>query len=319
MEIGLAVGSEEEQKIKAMEQRRAQDMSGPLAPQKPGMVEQMGTKIKDKAMNDATNKVSNYAMDAAKPYAQSAMNAINPMASAGSGAVAGQAAANVAASTTPSLMGMGGASLGAAPLATTGAAAGGGALMAGIGTAMPYVGAAMLADKALGLGIMDSIGLANGGQIGPLNSQYYAQGGMPEDYNYKRPRYSPSQGVDEASLRAMQDAEAIEEQQIREAYERLFMGAEGGYGGPGYSAGGPISAQGTMSEEQARALMNNQPEPMPQPPMRRPNPYDQAMENENYDPLADSYVSSESLSPPGFSEEMAKYMQAIGQPFGGRQ
>ena len=247
MEIGLAVGSEEEQKIKAMEQRRAQDMSGPLAPQKPGMVEQMGTKIKDKAMNDATNKVSNYAMDAAKPYAQSAMNAINPMASAGSGAVAGQAAANVAASTTPSLMGMGGASLGAAPLATTGAAAGGGALMAGIGTAMPYVGAAMLADKALGLGIMDSIGLANGGQIGPLNSQYYAEG--------------------------------------------------------------------TMSEEQARALMNNQPEPMPQPPRRRP------VAEELFDEIKaeQNYVSSESLSPPGFSEEMAKYMQAIGQPFGGRQ
>ena len=90
-----------------------------------------------------------------------------------------------------------------------------------------------------------------------------------------------------------------------------------GYTARGYSTGGPISynAQGTMSEEQARALMNNQPEPMPQPPRRRP------MAEELFDEIKaeQNYVSSESLSPPGFSEELAKYMQSIGQPFGGRQ
>ena len=75
------------------------------------------------------------------------------------------------------------------------------------------------------------------------------------------------------------------------------------------------SARGGMSEEQARALMNNQPEPMPQPPRRRP------VAEELFDEIKaeQNYVSSESLSPPGFSEELAKYMQSIGQPFGGRQ
>ena len=132
--------------------------------------------------------------------------------------------------------------------AVLGPMAGGGGAALGV----PHVAAALAADELLGLGIRKKVvGFDEGGQVGPLNAQYYAQG--------------------------------------------------------------------TMTEEQARALMNNQPKPMPQPPRRRPNPYDQAMASKGYDPMADRYVSSESLSPPGFSEEMAKYMQAIGQPFGGRQ
>jgi hypothetical protein len=68
--------------------------------------------------------------------------------------------------------------------------------MAAIGTAMPYVGAGLLAGKALGL-------FNQGGQVGPLSAQY--------------------------------------------------------------------AAEGTMTEEQAMALMNNQPEPMAIPmPMARP-------------------------------------------------
>ena len=102
------------------------------------------------------------------------------------------------------------------------------------------VGAALLADKMLGLGITDSF-FSSGGQVGPLSPQY--------------------------------------------------------------------KAQGTMTEEQARALMNNQPEPTPMPMMRpdprelmaeikqemampqpisRPasiNPYDAAMNYEGYDPI----------------------------------
>ena len=82
-------------------------------------------------------------------------------------------------SSTPALMGMGGAQLGAG--AATGAAGAGaaGAGMAALGTAVPYIGAAMLADQALGLGIMDSF-FSDGGQVGPLSPQYKSQGGMTE-------------------------------------------------------------------------------------------------------------------------------------------
>jgi hypothetical protein len=58
--------------------------------------------------------------------------------------------------------------------ATTGGEAllGSGA-MTGIGTAMPYVGAGLLAGKALGL-------FNEGGMVGPLSAQYAAQGMMTE-------------------------------------------------------------------------------------------------------------------------------------------
>ena len=72
----------------------------------------------------------------------------------------------------------------------------GGGGMAAIGTAMPYVGAGLMAGKMLGL-------FNQGGMVGPLSAMYKAEGGM--------------------------------------------------------------------TEEQAMALMNNQPEPMPIP-MMRPNP-----------------------------------------------
>jgi len=69
-------------------------------------------------------------------------------------------AANAAKlASTPATMGMAGPSLGAA-------GAGG---MAAIGTAMPYVGAGLLAGKALGL-------FNQGGQVGPLSTQYHADG-----------------------------------------------------------------------------------------------------------------------------------------------
>ncbi|MDA8747931.1 hypothetical protein N9M66_06960, partial [Litoreibacter sp.] len=71
-------------------------------------------------------------------------------------------AANAAKlASTPATMGMAGPSLGAA----TGAGAG----MAAIGTAVPYIGAGLLAGKALGL-------FNEGGQVGPLSTQYHAEG-----------------------------------------------------------------------------------------------------------------------------------------------
>jgi hypothetical protein len=246
--------------------KRAQLMAGqvtggqtqPSAPlsSNPSLGQEMGSMVKQRAMNTALNKGQEGIMSAFTPAAPISAGATN--------------AAALAAN--PATMGMGGAEVALAGQAlapsVAGGAAGAGAMTA-LGTAMPYVGAGILAGKALGF-------FNEGGTVGPLSPQYNAEGGMPEGYNYQRPRYSPSQGIDESSLRAMQDAEAIEEQQIREAYERLFMGAVSLEGG-GFSAGGPISAQykaeggNTMSREEAMALMNNQPEPM------RENPYDRLL------------------------------------------
>lgn len=201
----------------------------------------------------------------------------------------------------------------------SGATAGGEAMlgssaMAGLGTAMPYVGAGLMAGKALGL-------FNAGGQVGPLSAQYIAQGGMPEGYNYKRARYSPSQGIDEANLRAMQQAKEIKDYiEEQDFYESLDAGIMGG--GGGYSAGGPISAQykaeggltedqkmlqnimntrqprqdysdlgsarkkvNQMSRKQAIALMNNQPEPTPMPMARPEDLYDEII-MEQIGPLA---------------------------------
>jgi hypothetical protein len=243
MELALSP-EEEKMRTQAQQLQSVQPAQfGPLAPREKGIGEQMGDKVKNEAMNEGMN----LGKEAAQPYMQAAKNAINPMGSAGAGAVAGQAATNAALASTPATMGMAGAELGA--LASTGAGAGaagaaGAGTMAALGTAMPYVGAALLADQALGLGITDKLGkmfFSNGGEVGPLSPQY--------------------------------------------------------------------NAQGTMSREQAMALMNNQPEPMPMPMMRpdprelmteikqemvmpqprpRPesiNPYDAAMNYEGYDPI----------------------------------
>jgi hypothetical protein len=239
MEMMLASpgGKSEEEMMRLQAKQAAVAQHAPLAQREKGMGEQIGDMAKDEAMSQGKEM----AMQSAKPYMQAAKNAINPMGSAGAGAVAGQAATNAALASTPATMGMAGAELGA--LASTGAGAGAGlatgagagAGMAALGTAVPYIGAAMLAGKAFGL-------FNEGGRVGPL-AQYKAEGGD------------------------------------------------------------------TMSEEQAMALMNNQPEPMPEPRMRpinfpdpeellqemsmpqprsRPdsiNPYDAAMNYEGYDPI----------------------------------
>jgi len=232
----------------------------------PSVSQEMGSMIKQRAMNTALNKGQ-----------EGIMNAITP-------AVTSTGAANTAAlAANPATMGMGGAEVALAGQTMGGAGAGAG--MAALGTAMPYVGAGLLAGKALGF-------FNEGGTVGPLSAQYIAQGGMPEGYNYKRPRYSPSQGIDEASLRAMQDKKDFEDALAWRDYQLVMeMGSlnptdadviNEGYFHRNYkSQGGPISynAQGTMSEEQAMALMNNQPEPTPMP-TPRPNPYDLLLDRE---------------------------------------
>jgi hypothetical protein len=251
MELELASPNEKEKQMMKMRQYQAQ--AGPLAQQKPGMAEQMGDKVKNEAMNEGMNM----GKEAAQPYMQSIKNAINPMGSAGAGAVAGQAATNAALASTPATMGMGGAQLGA--LASTGAgagagaagAAGAGAGMAALGTAVPYIGAAMLADQALGLGIMDSL-FSDGGKVGPL-AQYKAEGGGTMSQDLKKIRQMP-----------------LTEEMLKELEKQGYGGYPTTYEdivGPVYKAEGG----GTMSREEAMALMNNPPAPMEIPmPQSRP-------------------------------------------------
>jgi len=379
MEMMLASpgGKSEEELMRLQAKQQAVAQHAPLAQREKGMGEQMGDMAKDEAMSQGKDM----AMEASKPYMQGIKNAFNPMGSAGAGAVAGQAATNAALASTPATMGMAGAELGA--LASTGAgagaagAAGAGAGMAALGTAVPYIGAAMLADKALGLGIMDSL-FSEGGKVGPLSPQYHAEGGMSaEDYRYQMPggdvynarmernkvkqaqRESmpimtmPDGSVNQQYYNMQEAKRQLQKQQdfvypqiipdngkkmgaLRMAYtddpiaQKMYgvgnapvdtsvmpMGFIGhptdkqGYTARGYNQGGEV-----MSEEQAMALMNNQPEPMteiaqeampmisPDPLMAMPtprpspekmylhnNPYDAAMIYEGYDPILDTVAT----------------------------
>ena len=142
MELELASPNEKEK----MQMRQYQAQAAPLAPQEKGMVGQMGDMAKQRAMEGALDT------------GQSALMGAIPSAGAAKAAML---------SSTPATMGMAGPSLGAA----TGAGAGMGAGMAALGTAVPYVGAGLLAGKALGL-------FNQGGQVGPLSTQYHAEGTM---------------------------------------------------------------------------------------------------------------------------------------------
>jgi len=143
---------------------------------------------------------------------------------------------------------------GTSGLTAAGTSALGGSAMAGIGTAMPYVGAGMLAGKALGL-------FNAGGQVGPLSAQYHAEG---------------------TGAMKTPEMESLLEELAYKDYIEAFSDRLGAYqtgtlDSGKYSAGGPISpqykAQGgnTMSREQAMSLMNNQPDPMANP-MPQPRP-----------------------------------------------
>jgi hypothetical protein len=142
MELELASPNEKEK----MQIKQYQAQAAPLAPPEKGMGGQMMDMAKQRAMEGALDK------------GQSALMGAIPSAGAAKAAML---------SSTPATMGMAGPSLGAA----TGAGAGMGAGMAALGTAVPYVGAGLLAGKALGL-------FNEGGMVGPLSLQYRAEGTM---------------------------------------------------------------------------------------------------------------------------------------------
>jgi len=366
MELALDNKKKEEQQIN---QNKYQAGNAPLS--QPGIAEQMGTRIKNKAMDETMKKGMELGKESLASLAAPSAGAANTAMLA----------------STPATIGMGGAEIALA--GQTMAGAGAGAAGAGAMAALGPIGIGLAADELLGFGIRKKVlGFDEGGQVGPLNAQYHAEGtksydATEEDYRYQMPgsleyeaRMAKNRvkqarrasapvmknedgSIDQRYYNYQEALRQLQKQQdfvypqmipdngkkmgaLRMAYTddpiaaKMYdvgnapidtsimpMGFIGhptdknGYTARGYSTGGPISynAQGTMSEEQARALMNNQPEPMPQPPRRRP------MAEELFDEIKaeQNYVSSESLSPPGFSEEMARYMQAIGQPFGGRQ
>ena len=262
--IDLALSPEDEQKrnqTMQMQQAPLAQVQSPQ-PQQKGMAGQMGDMVKQKLMSDA--------------------------AGAGAKAITAGAKQGMSSMLAPTV---GSAIEGGSVL---GPMAGGGG-MAAIGTAMPYVGAGLLAGKALGL-------FNEGGMVGPLSAQYNYGGGMAgvsmsgggvdgysgdggfikeyitnpanklynmyfpyegEDLSYDsslpdpRGKYSNSPAVAEAKARAKKMGTTIDPR----AY------------------GTQYNAQGTMSKEQAMALMNNQPEPiqtMPPTsmPMMRINPDD---------------------------------------------
>jgi len=167
MELEIASPNEE----KKMQMARYQAQVAPLAPPEKGMGGQMLDMAKNRAMEGALNTGQEMVGSGVKPYMQKMINSINPAGSAGAGSVAGQAATNAALASTPATMGMGGAEIALAgqSLAPSLAAGAGGAGMATLATAVPYVGAGLLAGKVLGL-------FNEGGQVGPLAPQYAYDG-----------------------------------------------------------------------------------------------------------------------------------------------
>jgi len=304
MELALDKKKEEQQ----INQNRYQAGNAPLS--QPGMAEKLGNKVKNEAMNKGMELGKEQLASFAAPTATAAQTA------------GLQALAPVAGGLSPgaSMAVMGNAGMAGttgATLASGAGAAGAGAAGAGAMAALGPIGIGLAADELLGLGIRKKVlGFDEGGQVGPLSPQYHAEGTM-STMPMMNKQLELMKGEYYGQLPGGYEGMSYSDMYSFPEFKQLM------YPSLYKSQGGPISpqynAQGTMTEEQARALMNNQPKPMPQPPRRRPNPYDQAMASKGYDPMADRYVSSESLSPPGFSEEMAKYMQAIGQPFGGRQ
>ena len=140
--IDLALSPEEEKKRTQVMQMQQAPLAEPQAPrQEKGMAGQMGDMVKQKLMSDA--------------------------AGAGAKAITAGAKQGMSSMLAPTV---GSAIEGGAVLGPTAGAGG----MAAIGTAVPYIGAGLLAGKALGL-------FNQGGQVGPLSTQYHAEGTMTEE------------------------------------------------------------------------------------------------------------------------------------------
>ena len=150
-------------------------------PQQKGVLSQFGDMAKEKVMGDAVSAGSEAMYDKG-----AAMFATKAAAPGTASLMANQAAMTQAA-------GLGGAATGAGA-------------MGAIGTAMPYVGAGLLAGKALGF-------FNNGGHVGPL---YAADGSMPMPISK---RNAVAQAIEEDRLRA---AERVRAAQQKANYNKLL-------------------------------------------------------------------------------------------------
>jgi hypothetical protein len=259
------------------------------------------------AIDDAKARAQAMAGQASSPYGKDMSAEKGPLSfgqevgnmakqRAMSGALdAGQAGITSALSSSAPVVASGvegGAMLGA------GAGAGGAGMMATAGAAMPYVGAALLADKALGLGITDSL-FSSGGQVGPLSPQYHASGETiypgsdtlrsyigrnPESIGALKTEYdvrNKAQQEDLAKQKRLM-AESYEdltpfktinnilhdfgnpygsESERQSAYNKGFAKNYGDLFNQYRDAKGFNQGGEVMSREQAMALMNNQPDP----------------------------------------------------------
>ena len=196
MEIEIASPNEKEK----MQMRQYQAQVAPLAQQQKGMAGQMGNMVKKKLMSDA--------------------------AGAGAKAITAGAKQGMSSMLAPTV---GSAIEGGAVLGPT---AGAGS-MAALGTAVPYVGAGLLAGKALGL-------FNQGGQVGPLSTQYHAEGGKPMNTPEMK-KLLEGLTLDELYKEKYGDASI-------ENFIKQHTGTQ-------------YKAQGGMTQDQAMALMNNQPDP----------------------------------------------------------
>ena len=180
----------------------------PPPPREPGVAEQFGNMAKQRAMEGALNAGETAVVDGAKagygklagmmatPAAPSAaqMSGLTELATASGGGLSpgaaqavlgsGQAAAplvgQAAGMTGAQLAGTTGAQL-ATSAGTSAATAGAGAGMAALGTAVPYIGAGLLAGKALGF-------FSQGGFVGPLAKvEYKSHGGDTYKLSYGGP------------------------------------------------------------------------------------------------------------------------------------
>jgi hypothetical protein len=157
-----------------------QPQGAPPPPREPGVAEQFGNMAKQRAMEGALNAGETAVVDGAKAgYSKLA------------GMMATPAAPTVAQMTGPTSAvlgagpGMGNAMMqGGAQAMTAGtgaATAGAGAGMAALGTAVPYIGAGLLAGKALGF-------FSQGGFVGPLAKvEYKSHGGDTYKLSYGGP------------------------------------------------------------------------------------------------------------------------------------
>ena len=181
-------GGKNEDDIKRRQQAAPQH--GPLGPQQPSFSKQASDKIKNRAMEKGLDAGEEKLVEAFTPATTLATPSATQMAGLeglagtsgaglspgaaqavlGSSSSAAPLVAEAAGMTSAGLAGTTGAGLATTAGTSAAATAGAGAGMAALGTAVPYVGAALLAGKALGF-------FNEGGQVGPLSPEYKMSGG----------------------------------------------------------------------------------------------------------------------------------------------